>query len=124
MNYFIKLKNKDILTLIGFFILGFTWILTDQIFLKQSGQRFIAFILLMILMFYLQYRINKPHNVWLYANTIAAILLILVVLSSLIMHVFIYHDFETKFRHSILIWTITVSLPYITGFLYLFLGGK
>jgi hypothetical protein len=118
MKYFTKLKTKDIMSLAGFIVMGFAWILVDQVFLNKSSSRFVAFILLMTVLFFLQYVINKPQKIWHYANTIALILLIFVILSSIVMHVFIYHDFESRLKHSVLIWAITVAMPYATGFLY------
>jgi hypothetical protein len=119
MKYFAPLKTKDIVSLIVFVIAGFAWIMVDQVFLTQSSHRFIAFTVIMIVLFFLQYSINKPINVWLYSNSLAAILLVFVILSSIVMHVFIMHDFAAIIGHSILLWVITAILPYLAGFIYL-----
>jgi len=119
MKYFSRLKIKDILSLIGLVIIGFAWVMIDQIFIKQSGYRFIVFSLIMVILFYVHYLINKPQMIWYYANSIALILLIFVILSSVIMHVLIYHDFADKYKHSVLIWIITGLMPYFIGLIYI-----
>jgi len=124
MKYFAPLKTKDILSLIGLIIIGFSWILIDQIFIKESSQRFIAFTILMILLFQIQFWINKPQKIWYYANILSLILVIFVILSSIVMHVIIYHDFSDKFKHSILIWIITGLMPYLSGMIYKLIRTK
>ena len=124
MKYFTPLKIKDILSLIGLIIIGFAWIMIDQIFLKQSSQRFIAFTILLILLFQIQFWINKPQKIWYYANTLSLILVLFVILSSVLMHVVIYHDFASKIFHSILIWIITGIMPYLTGLIFMITRKK
>ena len=124
MKYFTPLKIKDILSLIGLIIIGFAWIMIDQIFLKQSSQRFIAFTILLILLFQIQFWINKPQKIWYYANTLSLILVLFVILSSVLMHVVIYHDFANKIFHSILIWIITGIMPYLTGLIFMITRKK
>lgn len=114
-KYLSPLKLKDILTLIGLIILGFVWTLIDQIFLPESSQRFIAFIILVFILYYLQFALNNPINLIKYANTIVLIAISFAVIVSLIMHVIINNDLSYK---SILIWLISVILPYVTGFIY------
>jgi SAM-dependent methyltransferase len=115
-NYLSPLKFKDYLILIGLIIIGFGWLLIDQIFLPQVYQRVIAFFILMFILYYLQFAINKPVNVMHYANSITTITVSFIVIVSLIMHVVVNNDFTYK---SILIWIITGLLPYISGFLYI-----
>jgi hypothetical protein len=110
------LKLKDYLTLIGLIIIGFGWLLIDQIFLPEVYQRFIAFFILIFILYYLQFAINKPVNVINYANSIALITVSFIVIISFIMHVIINNDFTYK---SILIWVISGLLPYLTGFIYM-----
>lgn len=124
MKYFASLKIKDILSLIGLIIIGFAWIMIDQVFLKQSSQRFIAFTILLILLFQIQFWINKPQMIWHYANTLSLILVIFVMLSSIIMHVVIYDDFASKLFHSILISIITGIMPYFTVLIYMLARKK
>ena len=124
MKYFTPLKIKDILSLIGLIIIGFAWIMIDQIFLKQSSQGFIAFTILLILLFQIQFWINKPQKIWYYANTLSLILVLFVILSSVLMHVVIYHDFASKIFHSILIWIITGIMPYLTGLIFMITRKK
>jgi hypothetical protein len=124
MKYFTSLKLRDILSLIGLIIIGFAWIMIDQIFLKQPSQRFMAFTILLILLFQIQFWINKPQNIWYYANTLSLIFVIFVILSSFVMHVLIYHDFASKMLHSILIWIITGIMPYFTGMIYMIIRKK
>lgn len=114
-NYFYPLRSKDVVTLAGLIIVGFGWLLIDQMLLSESYQRFIAFFILIFALYYLQFSINKPERVFHYANSITLISLSFIVLTSLIMHVFINNDFSFK---SVLIWIISGSLPYIVGFIY------
>ena len=115
-NFLSPLKRKDCLTLIGLIIIGFGWLLIDQIFLTEVYQRFIAFFILIFILYYLQFAINKPINVMNYANSIALITVSFIVIVSFIMHVIIKNDFTYK---SILIWVIAGLLPYLTGFIYM-----
>jgi|GEM_PF-3358628 len=115
-NFLSPLKLKDCLTLIGLIIIGFGWLLVDQIFLPEVYQRFIAFFILIFILYYFQFAINKPVNVINYANSIALITVSFIVIVSFIMHVIITNDFTYK---SILIWVISGLLPYLTGFIYL-----
>lgn len=115
-KYVSPLKIKDIVTLIGLIIVGFVWTLIDQIFLPQAYERFIAFIILIFILYYLQFAINKPTQVMQYANTIAITAVSFTIIISVIMHVIMSNDFSGK---SIAIWLIAGLLPYITGFVYL-----
>ena len=115
-NYLSPLNLKDCLTLIGLIIIGFGWLLIDQIFLPEVYQRVIAFFILMFVLYYLQFAINKPVNVRNYANSIALITVSFIVIVSFIMHMIINNDFTYK---SILIWVISGLLPYLTGFFYM-----
>ena len=109
------LKFKDILTLIGLITIGFGWLLIDQIFLPETYQRFITFIILIFSLYYFQFAINKPIDMIHYANSIALTTVLFIVIVSLTMHVIVNNDFSYK---SILIWFISGLLPYITGFVY------
>ena len=115
-NFLSPLKLKGYLTLIGLVIIGFGWLLIDQIFLPEVYQRVIAFFILMFVLYYLQFAINKPVNVRNYANSIALITVSFIVIVSFIMHMIINNDFTYK---SILIWVISGLLPYLTGFFYM-----
>lgn len=114
-KFFHPLKLKDYITLLLLMIIGFGWLLIDQLLLSESYQRFIAFFILIFVLYYLQFSINKPERVFPYANTIALITLSFIVMVSLVMHVIINNDFTMK---SVLIWIISGSLPYIVGFIY------
>lgn len=114
-KYLHPLRLKDVVTLAGLIIVGFGWILIDQMLLSESYQRFIAFSILIFALYYLQFSINKPDRVFHYANSIALITLSFIVLTSLVMHIIINNDFTFK---SVLIWIISGSLPYIVGFIY------
>ena len=109
------LKLKGYLTLIGLVIIGFGWLLIDQIFLPELYQRVIAFFILMFVLYYLQFAINKPANIMYYANFIATFTVSFIITASLIMHVIIKNDFTYK---SVLVWVITAVLPYAAGFVY------
>jgi len=116
IKYLSPLKLKDCITLIGLIVVGFGWLLIDQILLPETYQRFIVFFVLIFLLYYLQFFINKPVHIMHYANTIGLITISFIVIVSLLMHVVVNNDFTYK---SILIWIISGSLPYITGILYL-----
>ena len=97
MKYFLSpLKLKGYLTLIGLVIIGFGWLLIDQIFLPEVYQRVIAFFILMFVLYYLQFAINKPTNVMHYANFIATFTVSFIITVSLIMHLIIKNDFTYK----------------------------
>ena len=115
-NYLSPLNLKDCLTLIGLIIIGFGWLLIDQMFLPEVYQRAIAFFILMFILYYFQFAINKPVNVMRYANSIAIIMVSFIVIVSVVMHVIVKNDFNYK---SILIWIISGSLPYIAGSIYI-----
>jgi hypothetical protein len=120
-KYLSPLKLRDCLTLLGLIIIGFGWLLIDQIFLTEVYQRFIAFFIIIFSLYYLQFAINKPDNIIYYANSIAIITVSFIVIVSLIMHVIINNDFTYK---SILIWFISGSLPYLSGLLYMIIKNK
>lgn len=124
MRYFTSLKTKDILSLTGLIIVGFAWIGIARIILKQSDQRFIAFTILMIILFQIQFWINRPGKIWHYANILSLSLVIFVVMSSVVIHVIIYNDFADKFQHSVLIWILTGIMPYLSGLIYKITGKK
>jgi hypothetical protein len=110
-----SLKIKDYITLTGVIMLGFGWLLIDQLLLSEVYQRFIALIVLLLGLFYLQFQINKPKEIFRYAHALAFISFSFISVVSIIMHVIINHDFTYK---SILIWIATATLPYLAGFIY------
>lgn len=114
-NLLSPLKLKGYLTLLGLVIIGFGWLLIDQIFLPEVYQRVIAFFLLMFVLYYLQFAINKPANIMYYANFIAVFTVSFIITVSLIMHLIIKNDFTYK---SVLVWVITAVLPYAAGIVY------
>jgi hypothetical protein len=115
-KYLSPLKLKDYLTLTGLVIIGFGWILIDQVFLSETYQRFSAFCIFIFVLFYLQFVINKPTNVIHYCNSIALIIISFVVIVSLLIDVIIRNNFSIKL---IMIWIISGLLPYLTGFVYM-----
>ncbi len=115
-KYLSPLKLKNILSLVGLVVIGFGWLLIDQIFLPETYQRFIAFIILISILFYLQFVLNKPIKVIQYANTIALITVSFILITILILHVLIRNDFSYK---QIIILTLSGTLPYLTGFIYI-----
>jgi hypothetical protein len=115
MNYFTTLKLKDYLCLLVVYIVGFGWLLVDQIFLPAVWQRFVALLIILLLLFYLQFSIIKPAMAILYANTISIISVLFIASITIVLHVFIKHDFSSKL---ILIWILAGALPYISGHIY------
>jgi hypothetical protein len=61
---------------------------------------------------------NKPQMVWHYSNVLSLVLVAFVVISSVVIHAIINHDFSEKYQHSILIWVITGMMPYLSGLIY------
>jgi hypothetical protein len=118
MKYFAPFKIKDFITLIISVVIGFAWVMISHYVLKNSSQRFIAFSILIMLLLYLQYWINKPEQIWRYANTLSLILLLFVVLLSFIMHVIINNDLGSKILHLLLLSLITCSVPYLMASIY------
>ncbi len=117
-SYFAPFKIKDFITLIITIVIGFTWIMISHYVLSQSSQRFLAFSVLIMILLYLQYLINKPMHIWHYANTLSMILLIIVVLLSIVMHVLINNDLKSKILHLFLLCLITCSVPYVIALIY------
>jgi hypothetical protein len=107
--------KKDYVCLLGVILIGFGWLLIDQIFLSEIYQRFIALFIILVTLFFLQFKLNKPSSVWKYANTLVAICLGFIVTISLILHAFIRHDLDYR---SILIWILTACLPYLVAGIY------
>jgi hypothetical protein len=110
-----KLKIKDWISLAGTVIIGFGWLLVDQIFLVETYQRFIALFIILLGLFYLQFRVNKPEFPVRYANTLAIICVSFIVLVSVVMHLIIKHDFTSK---SVMIWIVSGVMPYLSCGLY------
>jgi len=119
MKYFAPLKIKDFITLICSVIIGFTWVMISHYVLNQSSQRFVAFSVLIMLLLYLQYWINKPSKIWQYANSLSMILLSFVILLSIIMHVIVNNDLGSKILHLLLICLITCIMPYLIALIYM-----
>ena len=115
-NYLSPLNLKDCLTLIGLIIIEFGWLLIDQIFLPEVYERVIAFFVLMLVLYYLQFSINKPVHLIQYANSVAVITVSFIIVVSVVMHVIIKNDFTYK---SVLVWVITGVSSYIAGFIYI-----
>jgi hypothetical protein len=120
-HFFASIKLKHYLTLVSLIIIGFGWLLVDQIFLQEVYQRFIAFIVLMLVLYFLQFLINKPVQVIKYANTLAIITVSFIVIVSVIIDVIVKHNFTYK---SILIWIVTALMPYLGGLIYMFVRRK
>lgn len=114
-RFFYKLKIKDIITLIMWIILGFSWLQIDQIFLPNGYQRVFALIILLISFFYFQFRINRPTHVILYANSIAAVTLSVTIVIITIQHVIATFDLQWK---AFLILFLTGIFPYIGALIY------
>ncbi len=114
-KYLSPLKLKNVLTLIGLIIIGFGWLLIDQILLPETYQRLIAFSILIFALFYLQFVLNNPENIIHYANTVALITVSFILTVILIMHVLILNDFSYK---QIMILVLSGALPYLSGIVY------
>ena len=117
-SYFAPFKIKDLITLTITIVIGFAWVMISHYVLSQSIQRFLTFSVLIMILLYLQYLINKPMLIWRYANTLSLILLIIVVLLSIVMHVIINNDLKSKIFHLLLICLITCTVPYVIALIY------
>jgi hypothetical protein len=118
---FQKLGTKDIITMLLWIILGFAWMQIDQIFLPESYQRFIAFMVLLTLFFYLQFRINRPAHIIRYANSVAVVVILVTTVIIVIQHVIITFDLQYK---ALLILIMAGVFPYIGAFIYKLLHKK
>jgi hypothetical protein len=114
-RFFHRLKVKDFTTLTIWVILGFAWMQIDQIFLPEIYQRFFALVILLILFFYFQFRINRPVHIIQYANSIAAVTLSATMAIIVVQHVIITFDIQWK---ALLILFLTGIFPYIGAFVY------
>lgn len=114
-NYFAPLPWKDLMTLLGWIGIGVFWILVDQFFFQNIYHRFMVFIALMLGLLYLQLIIHKPERVWHYTNTIAAVMLTVIVSTSLVIHLVVRHDFSTR---SVMLWVVSGAVPYVDCWLY------
>lgn len=114
-KYFSKFKLKDYLTLAGLIVVGFGWLMVDQEILEDAGRRFIALIVLLIALFYLQFQINKPAGIIKYANTLALITVWITVLTILIFDWLIMDNFTVK---ALIIWFFAAVIPYLTAYFY------
>ena len=116
MKYFSSLKIRDIISLTVLIAAGFGWILIDQEFLSETYQRMLAFTVILTVLYLLQFVINKPENIWKYATTVAVLSITFVILTSIIMHILVHHDFTVK---GLIIISITAAVPYCSGGIYL-----
>jgi len=114
-RFFDKLRFRDIATLALWVALGFGWLRIDQIFLPESYQRFIAFIFLLTIFFYLQFRINRPAHIVRYANSIAAVTLSVAIVIIVVQHVIITFDLQWK---ALPILLLTGIFPYVGALIY------
>ena len=114
-RFFQKLKVRDFITLTLWIILGFAWLQIDQIFLPETYQRFIALIILLVLFFYFQFKINRPTRIIQYANSIATFVLSVTIVIIVIQHLIITFDIQWK---ALLILFLTGIFPYIGAFVY------
>jgi hypothetical protein len=112
---FATFKKKDILCLMGVIIIGFGWLLIDQFFFPLVIQRFIALFVLLLVLFFFQFKVNNPVHIFKYANTLMVISLGFIVVVSTVTHIIMLHDFDYR---SVLIWILTAMLPYLSALLY------
>jgi hypothetical protein len=117
-SYFAPFKIKDFITLTITVVIGFAWVMISHYVLSQSSQRFLAFSVLIMLLLYFQFLINRPTHIWRYANTLSLILLLIVTLISIVMHVIIKNDLSSKILHLLLICLITFIVPYLMALIY------
>ena len=120
-KHFSKLKLKDIVTLVILLCIGFGWLKIDQVFLPEVYQRFIALIIVTLILFFLQFYINKPERVIPYTNSIALITVLIVIIIGVVVHVLLKHDFTFRV---VMIWLTTVIIPYISALIYYFVRKK
>jgi hypothetical protein len=115
MKNFSSLKLKDIISIILVFGLGFFWVHVDQHLIPGTWGKFVALIVVLLFLFYMQFFVNKPVNIYHYANTISLLSVLFVMVTSTILHVIINHNFNIKL---ILIWIFAGVLPYISAVIY------
>jgi hypothetical protein len=115
MKYFAKFKQKDFQTLLVLIAVIFGWLLIDQFILHQVYQRIIALIVILTVLFFIQFKINKPARPYYYANTIVLITCSFLILVSLVVHLVISNDFSYRL---IIMWLLTATMPYLAAYLY------
>ncbi len=123
-KYFSPLKITDILTLTGVLLLSFAWLGVDQMIFTGTGLRFAALAIVLTVLFYLQYFINKPVKVLPYVNSIASVIFIFAIILSVFIHVIIKNDLQEKIVAVFFIVGTSVIIPYISGILYLIARRK
>jgi FtsH-binding integral membrane protein len=121
MKFFTTLKFKDIISFVVLIAAGFGWTMIDQLFLPKTYQRMIALVLILAVLFFLQFSINKPKQTWKYATTIAVISVAFVIVTSVIMHVLVHHDFSVK---GLIIIAITAIIPYGSCGIYIMIRKR
>jgi hypothetical protein len=114
-RFFHKLKINDFTTLAIWVILGFAWMQIDQIFLPEFYQRFFALVILLVIFFYFQFRINRPTRIIQYANSLSVVTFSATIVIIIVQHVIITFDIQWK---ALLILFLTGIFPYIGAFLY------
>lgn len=113
---FYRLKVKDIFYLLMLIILTYFWMANDQVFLHEAYQRMIAFPIIGMGLMSILFLLVKPARPFTLANTMAIILIPILILASIILHVCIFKDgFQTK---SILLWFMVAGMIYLSGLLY------
>jgi hypothetical protein len=114
-KFFYPLRFRDVLSLVVLIAIAFGWLLIDQMFLPETYQRFMAFMVLILALYSGQFMINKPDREMAYATSLAAVTVAFGIILSVIMHVMIRHDFTLK---SVLIWLIAGIFPYLAAMIY------
>jgi hypothetical protein len=120
-KYFYPLKGKEYISLSLLVLIAFGWLMVDQLFFSEIIYRFIALFILMLILFFMEFIFIKPTNIRNFANSCSLVALSYAITVSIIIHVFIRKDFSYR---SVLIWIISGSLPYISGYAYYLFDKK
>lgn len=110
-----KLSRQHNFILVLLVLVGYIWILVDQLFISKSTLRLVFFGIVISLLYLILFFIVKPQNPYWLANKLALILTPLIILEGTVVHLFIKNDFS--YQQSIL-WLLVGITPYFSSKVY------
>jgi hypothetical protein len=110
-------KTINVISFVIKIALGRLWIDYDQDILP-GALLMPAFIVVIFILMTLYFFIVKPKNVdrfsWIFSMSILPVVIALTIYQHMIVH----HDFDTVWKHSLIIWGLSCIMPFIAGFMY------
>jgi hypothetical protein len=110
-------KIIDIISFVIMVALGRLWIEYDQDILP-GAILMPAFIVVIFILMTLYFFIVKPKNIQRFSLIFSLSILPVVIMLSLYQHVIVHHDFDTVWKHTLIIWGLSCIMPFIAGFMY------